>query len=95
MDNEKNIKIPIKKIVENSAKNFGCDFNYDDMMYIRRFFIACLNLGFLEPEDLKENVTLYVQKSSQLYHRQRNRYQPLTKLSRLIKMFFIFKELML
>ena len=31
MDNEKNIKIPIKKIVENSAKNFGCDFNYDDM----------------------------------------------------------------
>lgn len=54
MDNEKNIKIPIKKIVENSAKNFGCDFNYDDMMYIRRFFIACLNLGFLEPEDLKE-----------------------------------------
>ena len=84
MDNEKNIKIPIKKIVENSAKNFGCDFNYDDMMYIRRFFIACLNLGFLEPEDLKEKCD-----------RQRNRYQPLTKLSRLIKMFFIFKELML
>ena len=54
MDNENNIKIPIKKIVENSAKNYGCDFDFDDMMYIRRFFIACLNLGFLEPEDLKE-----------------------------------------
>ncbi len=54
MDNENNIKIPIKKIVENSAKKFGCDFNYDDKMYIRRFFIACLNLGFLEPKDLME-----------------------------------------
>lgn len=55
MDNEKkDIQIPIKGIVERAAKKHGCVFDFYDMLYIRKFFIACLNYGYLEPEDLEQ-----------------------------------------
>ena len=55
MNNEKkDIQIPIKGIVERAAKKHDCVFNFYDMLYIRKFFIACLNYGYLEPEDLEQ-----------------------------------------
>lgn len=55
MANEKkDIQIPIKGIVEMAAKKHGCVFDFYDMLYIRKFFIACLNYGYLEPEDLEQ-----------------------------------------
>ena len=53
MENEtKNINIPIKSIVEQSVLRNGCKYSFDDIVMLRRYFISCLNLGFLKPEDL-------------------------------------------
>lgn len=53
MQNEmKNINIPIKSIVEQSTLRNNCKYSFDDTVILRRYFIACLNLGFLKPEDL-------------------------------------------
>ena len=60
MDNEKkDIQIPIKGIVERAAKKHGCVFDFYDMLYIRKFFIACLNYGYLEPEDLEQKCDVF------------------------------------
>ena len=54
MDNneDNNIKIPIKDIVQNSVTQNGCNYPEDEFNLIRKYFIACLNLGFLVPKDL-------------------------------------------
>ena len=49
---KKDIKIPIRDIVELSMKNNGARYEEDEFNLLRRYFIACLNLGFLEPKDL-------------------------------------------
>lgn len=53
MEQEDNsIKIPIKDIVENAVNQNGCNYPEDEFNLIRKYFIACLNLGYLVPKDL-------------------------------------------
>ena len=53
MENEsKEVKIPIKLIVEQAMMNNGAKYEEDEFNLLRKYFIACLNLGFLKPEDL-------------------------------------------
>lgn len=51
-EEKKDIKIPIKAIVEQSMVKNGCKYEEDEFNLLRKYFIACLNLGFLEPKDL-------------------------------------------
>ena len=51
-EGKKDIKIPIKAIVEQSMKNNGANYEEYEFNLLRKYFIACLNLGFLEPKDL-------------------------------------------
>lgn len=52
--NEENrdIKIPIKAIVEQAMNQNGARYEEDEFNLLRKYFIACLNLGYLEPKDL-------------------------------------------
>ena len=53
MENEsKEVKIPIKLIVEQAMMSNGAKYEEDEFNLLRKYFIACLNLGFLKPEDL-------------------------------------------
>ena len=49
---KKDIKIPIKAIVEQAMVQNGCKYEEDEFNLLRKYFIACLNLGFLVPDDL-------------------------------------------
>ena len=49
---DNNIKIPIKDIVQNAVMQNGCNYPEDEFNLIRKYFIACLNLGYLVPSDL-------------------------------------------
>lgn len=56
MNNEgqesKDIKIPIKAIVEHAMTSNGARYEEDEFNLLRKYFIACLNLGFMQPKDL-------------------------------------------
>ena len=51
-ENSRDIKIPIKSIVEQSMMQNGARYEEDEFNLLRKYFIACLNLGYLEPKDL-------------------------------------------
>lgn len=51
-ENSKDIKIPIKAIVEQAMRQNGANYEEDEFNLLRKYFIACLNLGYLEPKDL-------------------------------------------
>ena len=51
-DESHDIKIPIKDIVNNAMISNGANYQEDEFNLLRRYFIACLNLGYLEPKDL-------------------------------------------
>lgn len=51
-ENSKDIKIPIKSIVEQAMMQNGARYEEDEFNLLRKYFIACLNLGYLEPKDL-------------------------------------------
>lgn len=48
----KDIKIPIKAIVEQAMTTNGAKYEEDEFNLLRKYFIACLNLGYMEPKDL-------------------------------------------
>ncbi len=48
----KDIKIPIKAIVEQAMTSNGARYEEDEFNLLRKYFIACLNLGYMEPKDL-------------------------------------------
>lgn len=50
---ENNIKIPIKSIVEKSMVENNAEYDDFHRILLRKYFIALLNIGYLEPEDLK------------------------------------------
>ncbi len=56
------VKIPIKAIVEKMAKMYDCIYEFDEMNLIRRYFIACLNLGYIAPEQLADAVAKLAKK---------------------------------
>ena len=63
MENEsKEIKIPIKAIVEKNMIQCGCKYEEDEFNLIRKFFISCLNLGYLIPNDLNVLVSKFTSK---------------------------------
>lgn len=51
-DEARDIKIPIKAIVEQAMLKNGARYEEDEFNLLRKYFIACLNLGYLEPKDL-------------------------------------------
>lgn len=63
MDGEsKDIKIPIKAIVEQSMMQNGAKYEEDEFNLLRKYFIACLNLGYLMPKDLVAMVNKFSEK---------------------------------
>lgn len=54
-EESKDIKIPIKALVERSMIRNGAQYEEDEFNLLRKYFIACLNLGFIaRPKDLAE-----------------------------------------
>lgn len=62
MEEDNNIKIPIKAIVEQAMTSNGAKYDEDEFNYLRKYFIACLNLGYLEPKDLVNMVNKFASK---------------------------------
>lgn len=58
----KDIKIPIKAIVEQAMNNNGSKYEEDEFNLLRKYFIACLNLGFMQPKDLVLMVNKFASK---------------------------------
>ena len=58
----KDIKIPIKAIVEHAMTTNGARYEEDEFNLLRKYFIACLNLGYMEPKDLVPMVDKFAQK---------------------------------
>lgn len=59
---KKDIKIPIKAIVEHAMTTNGARYEEDEFNLLRKYFIACLNLGYMEPKDLVPMVNKFAQK---------------------------------
>ncbi len=58
----RDIKIPIKALVERSViRNKAC-YEEDEFNLLRKYFIACLNLGYLKPNDLSEMIDKFTSK---------------------------------
>jgi hypothetical protein len=76
----KNIQIPIKGIVERAAKKHGCVFDFYDMLYIRKFFIACLNYGYLEPEDLEQKCDVFCSRLKEFVPSTKENLSPINPL---------------
>ena len=58
----KDIKIPIKSIVEDAVLKNGAKYEEEEFNLLRKYFIACLNLGYLKPSDLVLMVNKFVSK---------------------------------
>lgn len=58
----RDVKIPIKAIVEEAMVLNGAKYNEDEFNLLRKYFIACLNLGYMTPKDLKEMVGKFASK---------------------------------
>lgn len=58
----KDIKIPIKAIVEQAMMSNGAKYEEDEFNLLRKYFIACLNLGYMMPEDLNTMVNKFATK---------------------------------
>ncbi len=58
----KDIKIPIKAIVEQAMTSNGAKYEEDEFNLLRKYFIACLNLGYMEPKDLVSMVNKFAYK---------------------------------
>ena len=56
------IKIPIKAIVEQAMNLNGAKYDEDEFNLLRKYFIACLNLGYMEPKDLVLMVNKFASK---------------------------------
>lgn len=57
------IKIPIKALVEHSMIKNGARYEEDEFNLLRKYFIACLNLGFISsPKDLAEIIAKFTSK---------------------------------
>lgn len=61
-EGSKDIKIPIKAIVEQAMLQNGSKYEEDEFNLLRKYFIACLNLGYLEPKDLVLMVNKFASK---------------------------------
>lgn len=58
----KDIKIPIKEIVMNAMTINNAKYSEDEFNLLRKYFIACLNLGYMTPKDLNDMVGKFASK---------------------------------
>lgn len=56
-DDKKDIKVPIKEILERCMDMYGCEYPIDATYLVRRFSISGLNLGYYIPENLEQIVS--------------------------------------
>lgn len=56
------IKIPIKEIIEKFENRYDCHYEWDEKCLARRFFIACLNLRYIMPDELEGVVSKFAKK---------------------------------
>lgn len=62
-EESKDIKIPIKALVEHSMIKNGARYEEDEFNLLRKYFIACLNMGFISsPKDLAEIIDKFTSK---------------------------------
>ncbi len=58
----RSVQIPIKAIVEQAMQRNGARYEEDEFNLLRKYFIACLNLGYLTPNDLVLMVNKFASK---------------------------------
>lgn len=56
------VKIPIKRILEESMLKNHASYEEDEFNLLRKYFIACLNGRYFEPEDLSVMVNRFTEK---------------------------------
>lgn len=61
-NNMNEIKIPIKDIIEKSMRSHSSLYSEESIALLRKYFIACMNLRFIEPEYLKNCVDEFTKK---------------------------------
>ncbi|MEG2351302.1 MAG: hypothetical protein RSA10_02445 [Bacilli bacterium] len=49
----KDVKIPIKSIISSKVEKYKCIYEETEFNLLRRYFISCLNLGYLTPNSLE------------------------------------------
>lgn len=66
MHDQKDVKVPIKDIIEISLLNHDIEYPDDFISVLRKFYIASLNLGFLEIKNLKKSVDKFTSRISKI-----------------------------
>ena len=61
-DEVKDIKVPIRAIVEQSMNKNGARYMEDEFNLLRKYYIACLNLRYLTPQELGNAVDKFSNK---------------------------------
>ena len=64
--NKKDIKVPILDILTTSMNKYKSDYREEFIFLLRRFYIACLNLGFIQPYELESMVEKFVSKINKI-----------------------------
>lgn len=59
-ENAGDIRVPIKDIIHNAMNKYGVSYGEYSVMILRQYFIALLNLGLIEIEELKHMVEKFV-----------------------------------
>lgn len=62
------VKIPIKEIIDTVIQKNSCIYNEEDITLMRKFFIACLNLGYVEKNDIY-NIVCKIGKIKEIIHK--------------------------
>lgn len=62
------VKIPIREIVETAVRKYDDDYAEEFILLMRRYFIACLNLGYLCPDELEETVEKFCSRIRNVYY---------------------------
>ena len=58
----KDIKIPIKDLLQKSVVKHMVSYEEDEFNLLRKYYIACLNMGFFEPKDLPDMINKFTSK---------------------------------
>lgn len=61
-EEKKEIKVPIKSMIEQEVYRNGCKYEEDEFNILRKYFIACLNLGYIVPSNLAVMVNKFCTK---------------------------------
>lgn len=61
-EDDRNISVPIKDIIHNAMKKYGVSYGEYSVIILRQYYIALLNLGYIELKELKYMVEKFVSK---------------------------------